>query len=223
MPLSKLKIGMLLLPASLMGLGSALPNNQGAAWSQSAVEPADDAPKATQNEDVQLDDEKKNDVDAMQGKWSVVSVIVNGEEPPLEIVKELGVIFSEESMTTQPSLAIDAQDENEVKFNLDQNPDEMQFMLPPDSNPKAMLLTALEPGDKLRTRNAIYKLDGNTMTLCFSAPNAPSPVEFTGKKGSKQALWVLKRQPPKDDPKAETEPDSLATHPKQRAQAIWAR
>jgi uncharacterized protein (TIGR03067 family) len=42
-------------------------------------------------------------------------------------------------------------------------------------------------------KRAIWKLDGDTLTLCEAAPNNDRPTEFAAPKGSRQTVWVLKR------------------------------
>jgi uncharacterized protein (TIGR03067 family) len=41
-------------------------------------------------------------------------------------------------------------------------------------------------------KHGIWKQDGDTVTVCESAPDGPRPTEFTAPKGSGRSLWVLK-------------------------------
>jgi hypothetical protein len=40
---------------------------------------------------------------------------------------------------------------------------------------------------------AIWKLDGESLVICEGYPGAKRPTDFTADKGSRRALWVLKR------------------------------
>jgi len=214
MLLSKLKIGTMWLLIGLIVFGAGFLIYQTATAQQSTVKQADEdtpksPPKDANNDRTQPEDELRKDAKALQGKWSVVSMIFDLEsQPPAEIVKAVVVVFKNDAMTFQPGLAIDATEEGKVRYQLDPQADEMQFTLPPNSKPKAILFTALEPDNKVRAVNAIYKFNGDTLTLCFGAVDAPSPVEFTIKKGSKQSLWVLKRLPQKENQEKKTAKDT---------------
>jgi uncharacterized protein (TIGR03067 family) len=49
------------------------------------------------------------------------------------------------------------------------------------------------PGDPKKLRKGIWKLDGDTLTICEAGRTADRPNEFTAPEGSKRAMWVLKR------------------------------
>jgi RNA polymerase sigma factor (sigma-70 family) len=208
MLLSKLKIGTIWLLLSMIAFGAGLFFYQAATAHQGTAEQAEDSAKKSpqkgaKQDDTRLDNELKKDLDALQGKWSGVSLIEDGEEAPAEIVKAVVIVFKGDKMTFQPGWSIDATEKGKVKFCLDPDPDEMRFTLRKGSNPKEIHLTASGPDKKINVVN-IYKLNGDTLTLCGG--EKPTPVEFTGRKGSKQGLLVLKRLPQKDDKRPQEKP-----------------
>jgi hypothetical protein len=42
-------------------------------------------------------------------------------------------------------------------------------------------------------KRAIWKLDGDTLTECESAPDGERPTDFTAPAGSGRTVWVLQR------------------------------
>jgi uncharacterized protein (TIGR03067 family) len=51
------------------------------------------------------------------------------------------------------------------------------------------------PGD---LRRAIWRLDGDELTICVGEPGAARPADFGSPKGSGQSLVVLRRSRPRD-------------------------
>jgi hypothetical protein len=52
----------------------------------------------------------------------------------------------------------------------------------------------LHPRDPKNFRQGIWKLDGNTLTICYADPGRPRPTEFTASAQSKRWLLVLTRK-----------------------------
>ncbi|HJZ59925.1 MAG TPA: TIGR03067 domain-containing protein [Gemmataceae bacterium] len=117
-------------------------------------------------------DDKKDDKDRLQGEWVVVSAEVSGKEAEGIKGKKLVVKGDEWTPPTVGAL--------QFKFKLDAA-----------KNPKHLDLMA-ELGGKEQTWPGIYKIEGDTFTLCRThGPGGERPTEFKG--GPGVFLMVCKR------------------------------
>jgi uncharacterized protein (TIGR03067 family) len=115
-------------------------------------------------------DDKKDDKDRLQGEWVVVSAELNGEK--FERVKDRKLVVKGDEWTA-PSGG---------KFT---------FTLDTAKSPKRLDLKAGTDGQE-QTWPGIYKLEGDTFTLCRSrGPGGERPKEFKGGEGI--FLMVCKR------------------------------
>ena len=129
---------------------------------------ADDPPKSA----------AKNDVDALQGGWSMVRLLVNGEEVPSDQAKtgELVVIDDE----YRPMLGASAE-ASTIKINASKTPKEIDF-------------TSTTGFQKGKTLKGIYKIEGNNLTICRAqSPDKSRPKEFSAPAESERLLVVWKR------------------------------
>lgn len=203
MLLSKLNIGAIWLFVGLIAFGAGLFIYQGATAQPGTLERVAEGmpqlPQEAKQKKAQPDDDVENDANALQGKWAIESLIYDGDEPPAEMVNAMVLIVKGDKMTFKPGLGIDATEQGKIKFNLDNDPTEVQFKLRV-SNPKQIQVTATDPGAKERSMTGIYKLSGDKLTVCFGEEtDGKTPDEFIAKKGSKQTLWVANRQPHKEN------------------------
>jgi len=58
---------------------------------------------------------------------------------------------------------------------------------------RTVMLTSTEGDNKGQTMEGIYKLDGDTLTVCYAEQGGSAPKEFRTAAGSKQCCMVLKR------------------------------
>jgi uncharacterized protein (TIGR03067 family) len=129
---------------------------------------------------IAADDTKKEDKDkdtkSIIGTWTVVSMERNGEKAADEEAKGITVTFGKDGKVT-------------VK-----TPDkEISGTYKLDAGKKVKELT-LEANDE-KTLYAIYKLDGDKLTICAVDTGADErPTEFATKEGSKARLIVLKKE-----------------------------
>ena len=57
------------------------------------------------------------------------------------------------------------------------------------------LQAEFDPGDPKKEAKAIWKFEGDTLTICRGNPGQPRPTEFDAPPGSGRVLMVFKRKP----------------------------
>jgi uncharacterized protein (TIGR03067 family) len=111
-------------------------------------------------------DPVKKEIERLRGTWSV-NVSAGGND-----VKGQFAIYGDESF----------------EINLGGNHVNGARKIDPTKNPKEITLT---PDGAKKPLYGIYKLEGDTLTLCVGEKR---PTDFKAKKGAMQTLWVLKRE-----------------------------
>src|SRR5438874_1107757 len=115
----------------------------------------------------------KKDLDMMQGKWTVQSIKESdGKNPPDEALKDLEVIVKDDTMKIM--LVPKAETLDAFKMKLD-----------PAKKPKAIDFTHTEGPDKGKTELGIYKIEGDTLTVCVNDFDKERPSAFATKEGTK--------------------------------------
>jgi uncharacterized protein (TIGR03067 family) len=119
------------------------------------------------------------DQDKLQGAWGLVALEVNGQ--PVTVEK-----------LTEARLGVRGE---KYGFRLGKTVLEMTCRLHPDQGPKAIDLTIASGPNKGKTFFGIYKLEGDTYTICRPMePGKERPTAFATKPGSGLMLVVWKRQ-----------------------------
>jgi RNA polymerase sigma factor (sigma-70 family) len=127
-----------------------------------------DKPAAAGKDEAPKDDEK------IVGTWTVESYEEGGQKAAEGAIKEARVTFAADGKMT----AKQGGREQEYTYKLD-----------PAKNPKEFSMM----NDKGQTALGIYKLDGDTLTICVNRIG-DRPTEFASKEGTAIVLEVLKRE-----------------------------
>ena len=129
---------------------------------------------------VALADEKDTALKGpLEGVWKLSSVLLNAQPLPMETLKDarLDVQGAKYALTLAETRLV------------------MSHKLFADQRPKAMDLTVIEGQDKGKTFHAIYRLEGDTLTVCRSLePGKNRPTEFASKPDSGLLLVVWSRK-----------------------------
>ena len=124
------------------------------------------------------DEKKPSGKDSFEGTWKLTSVEINAQPLSMEKLKEA-------RLTVQGP---------KYSLVLGDTRLEMTHVLFADKEPKAMDLTVAEGPDKGQVFRAIYKLDGDTLTVCRNIkPGVDRPTEFATKPDTGLMLGVWKR------------------------------
>ena len=112
----------------------------------------------------------------LQGKWEWVSQVNDGRKANPEDAKERPLRIKGEKLF--------------MLFKGEEH--EMGTMkLNPEKNPAQIDVTFTDGPRKGQTAKGIYKLDGDTLSICVGEKDRPTA--FESKAGSGNGLWVLKR------------------------------
>jgi uncharacterized protein (TIGR03067 family) len=124
------------------------------------------------------DDAAKKERALLEGSWSMMSGMSEGQALPEDIVKG-GKRVSKDGVTT---VTIGGQVFMKAKYTVD-----------PGKKPKTIDYDVTEGRAKGKKQLGIYELDGDTVKFCFAAPDKDRPTDFTAKEGSGQTVSVWKR------------------------------
>jgi uncharacterized protein (TIGR03067 family) len=120
----------------------------------------------------------KADLKAAVGKWRVEKGTIGGVDQTA-LFKDL-------------VLTIQADGKYAVTFGAEK--DEGTFTVDSSKSPKQMDITPTGGPNKGKTLRTIYKIDGDTLTVCYQLGEGDRPTAFESKKDTKLFLAVYKRE-----------------------------
>jgi uncharacterized protein (TIGR03067 family) len=125
-------------------------------------------------------DDVQQELKALQGNWKVVSAEAGGNPLPKEAVPDFTYIIGADGKATGKM----AQSEYSATVTVD-----------PTKSPKTMINQHESGSKKGKKQYAVYKLEGDKLTVCITAPGSPEssqPKDFTTK-GTANVLFVFER------------------------------
>ena len=117
------------------------------------------------------------DLKAMVGKWGVVKAELGGQD--------FTAAFKTLELQITPA--------GGYKLVVNGIPDAGTVTLDPAKAPKQMDIVGKEGPNAGKTIKTIYKLDGDSLVVCYELAGGDRPTEFKSKAGTKQFLAEYKR------------------------------
>jgi uncharacterized protein (TIGR03067 family) len=118
-----------------------------------------------------------DDLKATAGKWAVAKATIGGKD------------FTAAFKTLELQIAADGA----YTLKINGETDKGTVKADPTKTPKEMDILGKEGPNAGKTIKTIYKLDGDTLTVCYELGDGDRPTAFESKAGTKQFLAEYKR------------------------------
>jgi uncharacterized protein (TIGR03067 family) len=123
------------------------------------------------------DDAGKKDLARMQGDWAGEKYVTNGYQVEDDEAQALFRTVKGNAYTV---------------FRFSKALGKGTFTLDAGKTPRAIDLTPA--GGKTKPILGIYKIEGDTLTICYAQPGKPRPAKFAAEEGSGHTLTVWTRE-----------------------------
>ncbi len=124
------------------------------------------------------DEAAEKDLKVLVGKWKVEKAELGGKD----------------AMSFAKDVKLELLEGGKYKLDLLGQKDEGTFTVDPSKKPAEMDIKGTDGPNKGKTIKTIYKIDGDTVTLCYELGGDDRPTKFETKADSKQFLVVYKRE-----------------------------
>jgi uncharacterized protein (TIGR03067 family) len=125
------------------------------------------------------DEGRGDDVKNIIGNWSCVSATVDGKPLGEKVVASLRLKMTAERYRTER--------DGEVLFD-------STYKLDQEKSPRWIEMIGTEGDAAGKAGLGIYKLDGDSLTMCYTMPGGQRPKEFESAAGSGRFLIVWRRE-----------------------------
>ena len=123
--------------------------------------------------------DEKADLARFQGTWVVTKVVRNGTEAPDVVRDALRVTVTGRSLTIRSAENVPTVIQAEITLNPSVTPAQIDFRTSGMGKQTALF--------------GIYKIDGDTIRLCWTTDGGPWPDGFAAPAGSKAVYFELKK------------------------------
>jgi uncharacterized protein (TIGR03067 family) len=122
-------------------------------------------------------DEPLTDKEQLQGTWMLTALERDGKAVPKAPLERLRLKITFNG--------------NKVTFEYPDHTELGTYQVDPTTEPKTIDVVT-----ELDTSKGIYRLEGDTLTICGAPNGEERPTQFASKRGTRQTLFVLKRHKP---------------------------
>jgi uncharacterized protein (TIGR03067 family) len=132
----------------------------------------------------------RHDRDRIQGTWVMIAQETNGQEVPPD--KDLKIVITADMMSTVYTEGYRQQAEDDRRNGMDK----VSYKIDPSREPKIIDFTPVVGVQKGKPRTGIYRIDGDTLQICYDPDGRTRPTEFDTKQGDHYRLTVFRRDIP---------------------------